>query len=353
MLRSVEHDAPGDVGGNSAAAGPQRHWDSIGLALVQLGWGVVAVLATLAFLRIVAWDSLEPLIVFNSLSAVAYLPAWLVAAGAALGRRWWLLGAAGLVIVAQLAFVAPELLAASPVPQWAHHAPTVRLFDANVDKNPIFASEYKHAIESFQPDVLSFEEFTPQSFDSLATSGILRSYPFQCSAPQPGAIGFFVASRWRLSGCRILLVHRSYVGYFPTPYMVEATLATPGGPVALRVVHTLAPFPMASNEWRAALAAVNSSIRSTGTSRMLMVGDFNATWGNRAFVTLLGDGLTDGAAARGQALAMTWPNGAIVPPFVRIDHVLTGGSLTVVHIATGAGIGSDHHYLTAAVAVRQ
>ncbi len=26
---------------------------------------------------------------------------------------------------------------------------------------------------------------------------------------------------------------------------------------------------------------------------------------------------------------MTWPNGAIVPPFVRIDHVLTGAHLAV------------------------
>ena len=33
---------------------------------------------------------------------------------------------------------------------------------------------------------------------------------------------------------------------------------------------------------------------------MLMVGDFNASWGNKGFVALLHDGLTDGAAARGR-----------------------------------------------------
>ena len=73
-----------------------------------------------------------------------------------------------------------------------------------------------------------------------------------------------------------------------------------------------------------ALAAVDRSVRADGSSRMLMIGDFNATWGNSGFAALLHDGLIDGAAARGKAAAMTWPDGAIVPPFLRIDHVLTG-----------------------------
>jgi len=85
---------------------------------------------------------------------------------------------------------------------------------------------------------------------------------------------------------------------------------------------------------------------------MLMVGDFNATWGNKGFVALLHDGLTDGAAARGKAIDMTWPNGAIVPPLVRIDHVLTGAHLAVTQIAAKPGFGSDHRYLVASVAVQ-
>lgn len=49
---------------------------------------------------------------------------------------------------------------------------------------------------------------------------------------------------------------------------------------------------------------------------------------------------------------MTWPNGAIVWPFVRIDHVLTGTGLTVTQIATKPGFGSHHRYLVATVAIR-
>jgi endonuclease/exonuclease/phosphatase (EEP) superfamily protein YafD len=97
-----------------------------------------------------------------------------------------------------------------------------------------------------------------------------------------------------LAGCQVKTV---LANGWQVPYMVEATVSTPGGPVALRVVHTLAPFPAYWREWSAALAAVGQSVRASGDSRMLMVGDFNATWGNGGFVALLHDGLTDGAAA--------------------------------------------------------
>ena len=134
--------------------------------------------------------------------------------------------------------------------------------------------------------------------------------------------------------------------------MVEATWWSPGGPVALRLVHTLAPLPVSWREWTAALTAVDQSIHASGTSSMLMIGDFNATWNNRGFAALLHDGLTDAAAARGKAIDMTWPNGALIPSFVRIDHLLTGAHLAATAIATGPGFGSDHRYLTATVAVR-
>ena len=135
--------------------------------------------------------------------------------------------------------------------------------------------------------------------------------------------------------------------------MVEATWQSPSGPVTLRLVHALAPFPAYWREWTATLAAIDQSIRATGTSSMLMVGDFNATWDNREFAALLDNGVTDAAAARGRAINMKWPNGALVAPFVRIDHLLTGAHLAATAIATGPGFGSDHRYLTATIAVQQ
>jgi endonuclease/exonuclease/phosphatase (EEP) superfamily protein YafD len=314
-----------------------------------VGWSIIAVLGLIALLRIMAWDSAEPLIVLNALTLIVYLPAWAVAAGALIARRWWLASAAAVIVAAQLAFAVPELSAAAPVPAWTRHAPAVRVFDANIDQSLRFQAGYVRAIEQDRPDLVTLEEVTPSALQGMAASGVLASFPYRCAAPAYGATGFLIASRLRLTGCQVRTV--SWDGTW-TPYMVEATVWSPGGPVALRVVHTLAPLPAYWREWSAAMAAVSQSVRATRDSTILMVGDFNATWGNRGFVTLLHEGLTDGAAARGQAAGMTWPNGAVVPPFVRIDHVLTGARLAVTEIAARPGFGSDHRYLVAIVAIR-
>jgi endonuclease/exonuclease/phosphatase (EEP) superfamily protein YafD len=319
------------------------------VGLLVVGWLIVAVLALVALLRLAAWDSVEPLIVLDALTLIVYLPAWVVAAGALLARRWWLASAAAVIVAAQLAFVMPELLAAAPVPAWTRHAPVVRVFDANVDQSFHFQAGYVRAIERDRPDLVTLEEFTPPALQAMVASGVLDSFPYRCAAPAYGATGLLIASRLRLTGCQVRTV--LWAGH-ATPYMAAATLWSPGGPVALRLVHTLAPFPESWREWSAALAAVGQSVRASGDSRMLMVGDFNATWGNRGFAALLHDGLTDGAAARGKVTDMTWPNGAVLPPFVRIDHVLTGARLAVTQIAASPGFGSDHRYLVATIAIR-
>ena len=345
MLNGPGTIEAGEVGPPRRRRGPAV----VRVGLLVVGWLIVVMLGLVALLRLVAPDSAEPLIVLDALTLVIYLPAWVVAAAALIARRWWLAAAAAVIVVAQLAFAAPELLAAAPVPAWTRHAPVVRVFDANIDKSRDFQAGYVRAIEQDRPDLITLEEFTPSALRSMAASGVLAGFPYRCTAPAWGADGFLIASRLRLTGCQVRIV--VWNGLW-TPDMVEATLWTPGGPVALRVVHTLAPFPSTSREWSAALAAVGQSVRASGDSRMLMVGDFNATWDNTGFTALLHDGLTDGAAARGKATDMTWPNGAVVPPFVRIDHVLTGTHLAVTQITTGPGFGSDHRYLTATVAIQ-
>ncbi len=344
-------EAPGAIGTGEAGLPRDRHRrpGAAGVGLLAAGWLIVAVLGLVVLMRLVAWDWVEPLIVLDALTLVVYLPAWVVAAGALLARRWWLAAAAAVIVAAQLAFATPELSAAVPVPGWAQHAPVVRVLDANLDSSPGFQAGYARAIERDRPDLVTLEEFTPSALQGMADSGVLRSFPYRCVAPELGATGFLVASRLRLTGCWVRDV---FVAGQWVPYMVEATLWTPGGPVALRVVHSLAPFPAYWRAWVAALAAVGRSVRASGDRDMLMIGDFNATWGNRGFVALLHDGLTDGAAARGKATDMTWPNGAMVPPLVRIDHVLTGARLAVTKIAAAPGFGSDHRYLVATIAVR-
>lgn len=313
-----------------------------------VGWALTAVLGFFALMRLVAWDATEPFAVVNSLTTFVYLPAWIVAAASAIGRRWLLGAAAALIVAVQLFYLSPELLAARPVPSWASHAPRIRLFDANVDKSKQFRFGYASAIEQYRPDVVTLEEFTPGSLRQLVKSRALMAFPYRCLDPRYGATGFLLASRLPMTGCKLHTV--PWKGH-ATPYMVSATVQTRGGPLQLRVVHTLAPFPSSWPEWGAALRAIDRGVSSGPRRAMLMVGDLNATWNNRRFCTLLSHGLTDAAAALGEAFDMTWPNGAIVPPFVRIDHVLTGNRLVVTKLELYSGYGSDHRFLTATVAI--
>jgi endonuclease/exonuclease/phosphatase (EEP) superfamily protein YafD len=328
----------------SRVRGRGRTWAT---ALLVIGWLIVGVLALTAVMRLVSWDTLEPFIVFDSLTMVIYLPAWVVAAGALIARRWLLAAVAVAVVAAQVVFVVPELTAATPAPAWTRTASTVRVLDAGVDSSQVFHTGYVQAIEQEHPDLITLTEFTPAAYQSMQASGVLKDYPYRCVAPQNGAFGFLIASRLKLAGCQVQTV------FGGLPYMVEATLSTPAGPVALRLAHTLAPFPGSYREWQAVLAEVNKSVSANTDGRMLLIGDFNASWGNKGFTTLLHHGLTDGAAARGKALDMSWPNGAIVPAFVRIDHVLTGRQLAVTGITTKPGFGSDHRYVDATVAIQK
>lgn len=318
-------------------------------ALSSFAWIVVGVLGFFALMRFVAWDDVELFAIVDALTMLVYLPAWLVAGVAAALRRWTLLIAALAIAAAQIVYVSPELFASESVPGWASHAPRLRLFDANVDKSTEFVRGYSPAIERDRPDVVAFEELTPAGLRHLMASGALRTLPFHCFAPEPGATGLLVASRLPMSRCQIRTVLWSGSR---TPYMASATIRTRSGPVKLWVVHTLAPLPSSWGEWGAALRAIDRLARTSRTDNVLLVGDFNATWNNRLFAALITEGLTDAAAARGDPFAMTWPNGAVVPPMVRIDHVLTGNRLSVTVIAAHTGFGSDHHYLTATVALR-
>jgi endonuclease/exonuclease/phosphatase family metal-dependent hydrolase len=105
-------------------------------------------------------------------------------------------------------------------------------------------------------------------------------------------------------------------------------------------------------QWNDELDGIARHLHAAHVRRELVVGDFNATWGNRGFRAILSTGLVDGAAARGDALDMTWSQlSSPLPPLIRIDHVLTGPGVVVTTIHSRPGPGSDHRALLATVAL--
>jgi len=310
-----------------------------------VGWIVLLPLAVVALMRIVAWDYFEIFAVINTVSLFVYLPAWVVAIVAGIGRRFVLAAAALLIVVAQLIFVLPEFTAAQPAPRWAAAAPSLRLLDANVyDDNPTSMSGYASEIKSYRPELVTMEEATPFLVEQLQQAGALVRLPFDYEVSRDDPEAFLVASKYRLSGSHVV-----FFGGFPL--IVQTTIHLPSGPEPLWVVHTTAPLPSAFGLWKGQLALIAKLVEERGPHRLLLVGDFNATWGNKGFRSILGDGMTDGAAARARPFEMTWSQiKHPLPPLVRIDHVLTGPGVAVTTIRTDVGPGSDHRDLMATIA---
>jgi endonuclease/exonuclease/phosphatase (EEP) superfamily protein YafD len=330
------------------ASGRARHRRKkrrLPLWLAVIGWVLVVPLGVVALMRIFAWDDVEIFAVLNTVTAFVYLPAWIVAIVAGIGRRYALAGAALLIVVAQIFFVLPEVTAGQAPPRWAATAPKIRMLDANLYyRNPSSMVGYADEIRSFRPKLVTMEEATRDNVSKLKKAGALASLPhrFEISVGQ----SFFIASKYPLTGDH-------YISFDGIPLIAQTIIHLPSGPQALWVIHTTAPFPVSFTEWKGQLARIAEAVKARGPHSLLVAGDFNATWGNKGFRAILDTGMTDAAAARGQPFEMTWSQTERpLPPLVRIDHLLTGPGVAVTAIRSDVGMGSGHRDLLATVAFR-
>lgn len=289
----------------------------------------------------VAWDARSSLVALNALTAFLFLPAWPVALTAGLTRRWALFGAALVVVVAHVAFVAPELAARSPLPATVAGVRATRLFNANVYAYNDRAGGIAGEIRASRPDVVFLQESTPAIVEAIDAAGALEELPYRLTVPRNDPFGGLLAARWPL-------LDQDVVEVDGRPVLLRATVETEGGPLRLYAVHLVAPFGGGREPWINGMRGITDAVR-TERLPVLMAGDFNATWDHRAFRRLLDAGFTDAAAARGRPFQMTWRQGRFVPPLTRIDHVLTSPGLAVVAIRTGEGQGSDHRPIVADV----
>jgi endonuclease/exonuclease/phosphatase (EEP) superfamily protein YafD len=316
----------------------------VGRLATTLGWLIVAGLGLIVFVRIIAWDKWPFFAEVDAAIEVLFLPAWLVLLASLLGRRWWLAGAAVLICAAQVVYVAPELLASSAIPAAVRSEPTIRLFDANVAQWNSSMAGYITQLRSYHPEVLTMEETVPDDYVQLKAAGVLATLPYQYQIQCCGSRGFIIASHYPLRDIKV----SSYEGL---AYLIRSSLVLPNRTINFWVVHTTAPTNPSVSDWNQELDGIYAQLKSVHPRPLLMVGDFNASWGSRGFRAILSTGLTDAAAARGDPFAFTWSQDLpILPPIIRIDHVLTAGPVTVTEIATHPGAGSDHRDITATVA---
>ena len=318
---------------------------SVTRLLWAIAWILVGILAVVAFFRLVAWDTFEIFVILNAFTLILYLPAWVIAAVALVFRRWRLATTSLVLVGLYLAFVLPELTATQPIPAGIRGAETLRLFDANVSESNVDMMGYASQIRAFRPDLVTLEETHSVDERQLLSDGVLNALPYMFQEDDSGSRGVIIASRYPLGP-----VTESHVDGLS--YLWRTTLRLPSGNLPLWLVHTTAPVPPDWQDWSRELAGVDQALRAVHPRPLLMVGDFNATWNNKGFRAILDTGLTDAAAARGDALDMTWSQQfPLLPPLVRIDHILSSPTVVVTTIRTDPGPGSQHREVLATVAV--
>lgn len=308
-------------------------------AAVVVAWLVLAPLALFVALRLVGLeDRSARFFALVTFTPVLLAPAWVVLLGGVALRQWLLVAVAAVVVVAHIAWVAPD------VRWWSAGQPEAAggaftLVAANLYLNNADVGKVTAALRRLDADVLVVEELTPPMADAL---GGLR-YSAAVEDPRLSAFGSAIYSRFPLSD-----VQRFHLDDLPA---LRADVAVPGGPVTVVAVHTLQPLArlhVLRRQLRQ-LDELAATLRASGRE-VVLAGDFNATRQHRDFRRLLKHGLRDAHLERGRGRTRTWPADRGVPPFALIDHVLVSKGIAVQDAGTARIPGSDHLAVTATLA---
>lgn len=213
---------------------------------------------------------------------------------------------------------------------------TLRVMSSNVEYGQADPRSVVSAVSDRDIDVLVLVELTGAELRRLDEAGLRQKLPYRTTGlMDSGATGSMVLSRFPL---------RTVTAGAPGPgewfQMPVADVATAGGTVRVKGVHTPPPVPVASNAWHDELAHRVTRGVNFEQGRTILAGDFNASRAHPVFRGLL-EGTTDALPATCCPTTPTWPRGSKVPAFTQIDHILARG----LH-PTRSGVielaGTDH-----------
>jgi endonuclease/exonuclease/phosphatase (EEP) superfamily protein YafD len=311
----------------------------LGRVLLTPVWALVLALLVVVFARVFAFDRFHIFMLLNAYTLWIYLPAYPIAVAALVARAWPLAVVSLLIVVAQLAWVAPTTVHAIAAPD----RPSVaRIVTANVRFDNDDHAPLIRELESFDADVIVLEEVTPPWWGSIAGSALTKTHPFIAKAIQNDPGSMAILSRRPLTH---VVVHRA--AGWP---IITATVVLGGRAVHLAGIHPVAPLETFERNQRAQ-RAITAIARGMARPRLL-AGDFNATPYNRWYSQLLDLGLRDAHESVGRPFATTWPNGQRFTPPLLLDHVLTDPAIVPVRVREGRGTGSDHRPVVVDLAIR-
>lgn len=262
-----------------------------------------------------------------------------VALVVALLARRWILAGIGVVVVAAGVW--------TQVPLWvAHTAPSgqrITLVQSNIKLGAGDLDAVGRIVADNDAAVLTMNEVTPDAAARIETSALRSLLPFRYVVAGTGGVGTAILSRYPLRDTALL------DGYALNS--LRATVEIPGvGDTVVYAMHPIPPYPYDSSRWVREMGMTRAELRAQRGARVLVGGDFNATWDHRQFRDLLREGYTDATETAGAGWLPTYPRDEWYGPLIGIDHVLARGfTATDVHTADVAR--SDHRALVARLTV--
>jgi endonuclease/exonuclease/phosphatase family metal-dependent hydrolase len=272
------------------------------------------------------------------IAAIALTP-YVAACGLALGaagllmRRWVFGGLVMAVALITAAGVAPRFVAHSSPDA---HGQKLVVMSANLYLGRADPRSVLDMVRTNRVDVLSLQELTQGTVDSLQRGGLNALLPYQIFQPAPGGTGSGLASRFPLREEKF-----AEPATFAQP---SAILDLPGvSDPDILVVHTV-PGVADAVTWKREMAQLPLPVFNVRPR--LLVGDFNATLDHPGLRALTDRGYVDAAERRGKGLTPTWP-ATLWPPPVTIDHVLVDNRAAVDDYRVSDLPGSDHRAVVA------
>ncbi len=308
------------------------------------------------FLRLLAWP--------YALSTAVVLALWVarvehpITAVLNLATFWWTAPALVLLVVALVRRqVGVALLFALPAGLWLWAYGTAFLPGGAPDAVPdlrvvtyntfVGAPDEGHVLSlvaDTAPDVLLLQEVFGPREEALA-SALADTYPHQHVDRSPGVGAVAVLSRHPITEV-VPVVDASERSRGTSVVHLDVD----GRPVQVASVHLISPCPACGTSILERLE-LEDDVRDAEAEAVLAVldpevpavvgGDLNSTDRSTAYRRFVDAGFDDPQRAVGSGMGFTWPSDGRLPPFVRIDWVLTRG-VTPVSASVDGPRGSDH-----------
>lgn len=304
-------------------------------------------------------DRFPPLTAAAMATPVTYLPAWVVLAGAVVGRRPRLAALAATTCVAHVALMAPALRpgrsAPSVPPPTGADAPTLTVATANGLYDNTAPQRWGPAMLALDADVLAVQELSAHVHRALRRAGVDDRYPHRAVYVREGSGGAGLWSRHPLRDVRTVDLGNAEEANGGVVAVVEIR----GYQVTVVNVHTVAPADRARRgAWFAGFAALRSVLDLTDRP-VVLLGDWNATLHHLALRRFIAEAaLRDAHVECRRGHAVTWPSPGsgritdrLMPTVALIDRVLVRGPVAVRAVSEHTVPGSDHRAVLATLAL--